>query len=469
MTTRFSLNQSARGDGVRFPGNRRRTAKPQGPTSHTALSRLAQPSRKYFLLLILLLCAFAGRAANALRDFPVTQFGAVADDAVLDTAAIQQAIDACAAAGGGTVRVPQGRFLAGGLRLKDHVYLFLEAGSLLQGSTNCADYGGQPAWGDALLTARNANDLRIEGPGTIDGADCRNPKGEEGFRGPHAIFLTACTNIVIEGVTITRAGNYAVLCRDSVGAEIRRVTVRGGHDGLHAQACRQFNVRDCDFRTGDDCLAGCDNHDFAVTGCQINSSCNGFRLGCDTLLVKDCRLWGPGEFQHQISRRTNMLAAFVHFAPKDRKPRWPSDHWLIQNVTIENADTVYGYDFERGLWQTGQPAQRLRFQNVKATGLAKPLRALGDTNQLFELTLENVSLALRPDKQAQEVINVSRFGSLVLSNVTLQNRGDQPVLRARDGRSVVLDRITTVPPNSAPFVLEKVSETRTNSAAGSGN
>jgi len=397
-------------------------------------------------------------AVGASDDFPVTQFGAKADDAELDTLAIQQAIDACAVGGGGTVRIPKGRFLAGGLRLKDRVRLLLEAGSILQGSTNCADYGGKSAWDDAIISARNARDLRIEGSGMIDGADCRNPKGEEGFRGPHGILLTACTNIIIKGITITRAGNYAMLCRDSAEAEIRDVKVRAGHDGLHAQNCRRFKVRDCDFRTGDDCLAGCDNEAFAVTDCQINSSCNGFRLGCDGLAVKNCRFWGPGEFQHQISRRTNMLAAFVHFAPKDRKPRLPSDHWLIQDVTIDNADTLYSYDFERGLWQTGQPAKRLRFQNVRATGLAHPLRVLGDTNRLFELTLENVSLALRTGREDQEVLNVARFGSLILSKVTLHNSGQKPVLRARDGNRIALEAVTAVPANPTPYAVENVPD-----------
>jgi hypothetical protein len=51
-----------------------------------------------------------------------------------------------------------------------------------------------------------------KGPGTIDGVDCHNPKGEEGFRGPHAIRLNGCRDIVIRDLTITRAGNYAILC-----------------------------------------------------------------------------------------------------------------------------------------------------------------------------------------------------------------------------------------------------------------
>jgi hypothetical protein len=69
----------------------------------------------------------------------------------------------------------------------------------------------------------------------------------------------------------------------------------------------------------------------------------------------------------------------------------PSDDWLVQDCTIDNADCVYAYDFERGLWQTGQPAMRLRFVNVKETRITRPRRILGDEQRQFELTLENVT------------------------------------------------------------------------------
>jgi len=393
------------------------------------------------------------------REFPVTSHGATPDDAAPDTAAIQAAIDACSAAGGGTVRVPKGRFLVGGLRLKDKVHLRFEAGAVLEGSANPADYGSGTAWNDAILHGENLNGVCIEGPGVVNGVDCRNPKGEEGFRGPHAIFLTNCRDVVIEGITITRAANYAMLLRDCTGARIEKVVVRGGHDGVHAQACQRFAIRDCDFRTGDDSIAGCDNQDFEITGCKINSSCNGFRFGCFNLLVKKCHLWGPGEFQHRISNRTNMLAAFVHFAPKDRNPKLPSDHWVIEDVSIENADVVYGYDFERGLWQTGQPAKRIRFHNVKATGIEMPLRVLGDGARSFVLTMEDVTIAMREGSSDQELLKLTRFGSLTLKNVTLQNNGKQPVLRAKEGNRVTLERVTCVPTNRAPFAIEAVQAT----------
>lgn len=72
--------------------------------------------------------------------FEVTGFGAVGNGEALDTGAIQAAIDACAAAGGGTVVLPPGRFCSGTLRLCSHLRLQLEAGSVLQASDDLANY-----------------------------------------------------------------------------------------------------------------------------------------------------------------------------------------------------------------------------------------------------------------------------------------------------------------------------------------
>jgi polygalacturonase len=49
----------------------------------------------------------------AARDFNIMRFGAVGDGRAKSTEAIQRAIAACRAAGGGRVVVPEGRFLTG--------------------------------------------------------------------------------------------------------------------------------------------------------------------------------------------------------------------------------------------------------------------------------------------------------------------------------------------------------------------
>jgi hypothetical protein len=410
--------------------------------------------------------AFGEAGGAKPTEHRITDHGARTRRGEMSTTAIQAAIDACHAAGGGRVRIPPGRFTTGALRLKSHVHLYLEEGAILQGSSNWQDYRGiiewpqeRRQWGDgewsnALITAQDATNIGVEGPGTIDGVDCTSPKGEEGFRGPHALVLRHCSNVAIRDVTIRRAGNYAILCFDSKQAEVANVKVRGGHDAIHLQRCEQFRIHHCDFRTGDDCFAGCDNKDLDIGHCKINSSCNGFRLGCVNLVVKDCHLWGPGEYEHKISGRTNMLGAFVHFAPRDRNPQLPSDGWQIENLTIERAQALYLYDFERGGWQQGQPAKRLHFKNITATDLTRPTRILGDGERQFQLTLENVSLAFGAAHADQPVLEVSQFDALTLRDVRLANSGKRPVLVASRGRTLRIERLTAIPENSRPYTLD---------------
>ena len=70
----------------------------------------------------------------------MTDFGAVADGATLNTLAIQKAIDACSQKGGGIVTFPAGRYLTGTIQLKDGVTLYLESKAVILGSANADDY-----------------------------------------------------------------------------------------------------------------------------------------------------------------------------------------------------------------------------------------------------------------------------------------------------------------------------------------
>ncbi|HEY3999680.1 MAG TPA: glycosyl hydrolase family 28 protein [Candidatus Xenobia bacterium] len=111
-----------------------------------------------------LLLGLAGRAQAA----DVTAFGAVGDGRTVNTAPLQRAIDAVAAGGGGTVDVPAGVFVSGTLSLKSHVMLRLDAGAVLKGSDDLADYQRNGSRLGLLFT-QGATDTGIEGPGTLDG------------------------------------------------------------------------------------------------------------------------------------------------------------------------------------------------------------------------------------------------------------------------------------------------------------
>ncbi len=99
---------------------------------------------------------------DGVRDiaYNVRAHGAVGDKQADDTQAIQQAIDACHTAGGGTVAFPAGDYLTGTIRLKDRVVLWLDAGATIWASTDPAAYS--PRY---LIYANGARDVSIVGAG----------------------------------------------------------------------------------------------------------------------------------------------------------------------------------------------------------------------------------------------------------------------------------------------------------------
>jgi hypothetical protein len=373
----------------------------------------------------------------------------ISNETNLTTNLIQEAIDRCASAGGGTVHLSEGVFLSKSLELKSNVTLHIGKGCILQGSMNIKDYKN-----DAFIFAKNISNVSIQGEGVIDGVDCFNAKGEEGFRGPHAIRLINCKNIRIEGITIKNAANWAINCRYCSKAEIKNISIRGGHDGLHTRFCDTFEVAGCDFRTGDDTFAGNDNRDFIVTNCKINSSCNGFRMGCYNLTVRDCKFWGPGEYIHKIQKRNNMLAAFVHFSPNDEKSKVTSGKWLIENVTVDQVDHFYMYNYRDGLWQTGKPISSIQFKNIKATDILSAFNIIGDTLKQFSLIVKNSTFSFRKGAVFKDVMfegsntgsssffYVKNFNKILLSNTTLNNSSSNSTLNYINGNSIILKNIS---------------------------
>ena len=392
------------------------------------------------LLLVLLSSLAAGCQQMKIRLSP--------EDGVLMTERIQQAIDSCAQAGGGTIIFTEGTFLSGGLELRSHVRLHLEEGSMLRGSQNYADYKN-----DAFLFGSGLEHLHITGGGIIDGVDCNNPNGEEGFRGPHCIRLLNCKHLVFKNFTIVRSANWAFNLRHCSYGELSGVIIRGGHDGLHTRFCDNFTVSECDFRTGDDAFAGNDNRDFQISDCKINTSCNGFRMGCLNLTVKRCYLWGPGESEHKVQQRNNMLSAFVHFSPDDENPQQISGNWLIEDITVENVDRFYVYNFRNGLWQTGQPASSITFNRIEASGILNAFSIIGDAERNFRLELSNSSFNFR--EGSEEILAVfegrempssaffyaREFNEIKLSNIHLVKKGSDILLDLRHGNKVTMQEV----------------------------
>jgi hypothetical protein len=97
--------------------------------------------------------------------YDVTSFGAVGDGKTLNSAAVQAAVDRAAAVGGGTVFLAPGNYLAGTIRLRDHVTLYLASGCTIWGSTNLAHYDPDHKH---LLFAHGVENVTIRGSHTLN-------------------------------------------------------------------------------------------------------------------------------------------------------------------------------------------------------------------------------------------------------------------------------------------------------------
>ena len=213
--------------------------------------------------------AFSALAHAAVCD--VRAMGAKGDGKTKDTVAIQAAIDACAAKGGGDVRLAAGTYLSAPLTLKSHVHLVLQKDALLLGSADVADY---PVREDAkwrrvsLLHADKVTDIAIMGEGTVDGQgqgwwtrQLTRAKGTPEDPRPMLVDITNSNKILIEGVTIQNSPQYNIITFVCDGLTVRNVRILNpgrtapNTDGIDPLSTSHVLIEHAYIDTGDDNVA----------------------------------------------------------------------------------------------------------------------------------------------------------------------------------------------------------------------
>lgn len=172
-------------------------------------------------------------AAAADKVIDVTKAGVVGDGTTLNTASIQKVIDTCAATGGCTIRFPAGRYLTGTIQIKSRVTLRLEEGATLLGSTERDDYrnldpfidGSGNPMGHALVVAVDANNVGIEGKGTVDGQSPALKARQNPYTmRPFLLRWVRCTGVTVRDVHLTNPGAWTLNFFQTRGAVWRVIT-----------------------------------------------------------------------------------------------------------------------------------------------------------------------------------------------------------------------------------------------------
>ncbi len=233
------------------------------------------------------------RASGSLKAFhDVRDYGAKGDGIAIDSDAINRAIEAASAAGGGTVVVPAGHYLCFSIRLKSFVTIVLMNGSVIEAADprkhagrydlpesvyeeQFQDYGVSH-FHNSLIYGDGVNDVAIIGKGLIHGigldregpaprwhgiAGWKSP-AEQGLspdaarraipremayegRGNKGIGLIRCRNVLLRDFTILQGGHFACYVVGSTNVRIDGLTVDTDRDGIDIDACRDVKVTNC--------------------------------------------------------------------------------------------------------------------------------------------------------------------------------------------------------------------------------
>ncbi len=247
------------------------------------------------LLCLGVFLALLGSArADTSALFNVRDHGATGDGKTLDHLAINKAIEAAAATGGGTVWVPAGRYLSGSIRMKSNIELHIDAGAVIVAAPQSANAydeteefkppayqdGGHTYFRNSLIYGIGLENVSITGHGMIDGlgawdsgdglfawnpildrmSGCASegerpvlklgpdgkPLPNNGLppvrRGNKAIAFKLCKNVLVRDVTIFRGGHFALIVTGCDRVTIDNVTVDTNRDGINVDSCRNVMI-----------------------------------------------------------------------------------------------------------------------------------------------------------------------------------------------------------------------------------
>ncbi|HLK31409.1 MAG TPA: glycosyl hydrolase family 28 protein [Puia sp.] len=268
--------------------------------------------KKYFVLIIFLLCWLQNGLAQEKKTYNILDFGAKSDGISNNSNAIQKAMNEAGKNRDGIVVVPAGIFLTGPFEFRSGVELRLEENAVLLGSAKRLDYGNGNAY--PLISGTGLENMSITGKGTIDGNakaliddvfamlkagklqdpewQTENPwhqKRPTEANRPQMLYFFNCSNIKISGVTFKNATTWVQDYKECNHLVIDNIKVEStsywNNDGIDVVDCKDVKITDCMVNAADDgiCLKSENSkrlcEDVLIKHCTVRSSASAIKFG----------------------------------------------------------------------------------------------------------------------------------------------------------------------------------------------
>ena len=273
---------------------------------------------------------FGEKAGDVKMMFDVRSYGAAGDGKTVDTPAVNRAIEAVAAAGGGRLVFPAGTYVCFTIRLKSRVELYLSRGCVIvaadspqAGETTGYDGGtydaaepngpagiwepyqdyGHNHWRNSLFYGEGLEDVAIVGPGMIWGRGLSHGGGkgirgagnksfiaEQAGVGNKSIALKNCRNVLLHDFSVLKGGHFALLATGVDNLTIDNVMVDTDRDGFDIDCCRNVRVSNCTVNSPwDDAI------------CPKSSYALGYARSTDNVTIANCFVTGTYELGSVIA------------------------------------------------------------------------------------------------------------------------------------------------------------------------
>lgn len=431
----------------------------------------------------------------------ICDYGAVADGKTDNTNAFKQAIEACAASGGGRVWVPAGKWFAGPIHLASHIELHLAEGAEVIFSDRCEDYlpvvlvrvGGVELYNySPLIYARDCENVAVTGPGKLNGNATAwwSMKGKEtkqfyemaaagvpvqqrifGTREaairPSFLCLMNCRNVLLEGFTIGSGPNWTihpVYCENVIIRRINVMTDGPNNDGIDPDSCKNVLIEHCLFDTGDDCVVlksgynedgwrvGRPTENVVMRYCSSKRGHGGLVIGSEmsgdvrNVYMHDCQFEGTDRAIRVKSRR-DRGGVVENIWARDLK---------LKNMQREAVIFNMAYDADRNQASGQKPPvfRNIDIRNLDCEGasMAILMRALEDS-PIENVKFKNITIASNKGVVCENVKKVT-FGNVSIVPQT------GPVYQVTNGTDLLISR------NGVPEATEVFIEVRGEASTG---
>ncbi|HEV7217714.1 MAG TPA: glycoside hydrolase family 28 protein [Terriglobales bacterium] len=297
---------------------------------------------------------------SSFNDLNVRTFGALGDGTTIDSPAIDKAIAAASASGGGTVRFPAGTYLSYTIHLKSKVTLYLDQGAVIvaadfDGSNKAGGYDlaepnqwdqfqdyGHSHWKNSLIYGEGLESIAIVGPGLIWGKGLSKgygpgPVAEKPGVGNKSISLKNCRNVTLRDFSMLHGGHFAILATGVDNFTLDNLTIDTNRDGMDIDCCRNVRVSNCSVNSPwDDGI------------CLKSSFGLGYARSTEMVTITNCFVTGGYE-------EGTLLDASMKRLPEGRRPGrtgrikfGTESNGGFKNITISNCvfDTCQGLALE---------------------------------------------------------------------------------------------------------------------------